>query len=148
MLLDDIDRALIIELEKDARISSDALAKNLNISSTTIRRRTRRLIQEGIIRIVAVSDPKKLGYNVIVGIQMELEQKKIDSVAKELIRHPNVWNVWTVTGRYNMSSMAVFKTTQEFSDFMRTVVGDLDGLKSVETNIFLDLIGSQRRYSK
>jgi Lrp/AsnC family transcriptional regulator for asnA, asnC and gidA len=145
MLLDDIDRALIKELEKDARVSSDSLAKSLNISSTTIRRRTRRLIQEGIIKIIAVSDPKKLGFSVIVGIQMELEQKKIDSVAKELIKHPNIWNVWTVTGRYNMSAMAAFRSTQEFSDFMRTVVGDLDGLKSVETYIFLDLIGSQRR---
>jgi Lrp/AsnC family transcriptional regulator for asnA, asnC and gidA len=145
MLLDDIDLALIKELEKDARVSSDSLAKSLNISSTTIRRRTRRLIQERIIKIVAVSDPKKLGFNVIVGIQMELEQKKIDSVAKELIKHPNIWNVWTVTGRYNMSAMAVFRSTQEFSDFMRTVVGDFDGLKSVETNIFLDLLGSQRR---
>ena len=145
MLLDDIDRALIKELEKDARVSSDSLAKSLNISSTTIRRRTRRLIQEGIIKIIAVSDPKKLGFSVIVGIQMELEQKKIDSVSKELIQHPNVWNVWTVTGRYNMSAMAAFRSTQEFSDFMRTVVGDLDGLKSVETYIFLDLIGSQRR---
>ena len=57
----------------------------------------------------------------------------------------NIWNVWTVTGRYNMSAMAAFRSTQEFSDFMRTVVGDLDGLKSVETYIFLDLIGSQRR---
>lgn len=145
MQLDDIDLALINELEKDARVSSDALAKNLDISSTTIRRRTRRLIHEGVIKIVAVSDPKKLGYNVIVGIQMELEQKKIDSVAKELIKHPSIWNVWTVTGKYNMSATAVFRTTQEFSDFMRTVVGDLDGLKSVETNIFLDLLGSQRR---
>jgi Lrp/AsnC family transcriptional regulator for asnA, asnC and gidA len=145
MVLDDIDRALIRELEKDATFSSDALAKSREIRSTTIRRRTRSLIQDGIIRIVAVSDPKKLGYNVIVGIQMELEQKKIDSVAKALIKHPSVWNVWTVTGRYNMSAMAVFKSTQEFSDFMRTVVGDLDGLKSVETNIFLDLLGSQRK---
>ena len=50
MLLDDIDLALIKELEKDARVSSDALAQSLDISSTTIRRRTRRLIQEGVIK--------------------------------------------------------------------------------------------------
>lgn len=143
MLLDDIDRALIRELEKDARVSSDALANSLNISSTTIRRRTRRLIQEGIIKIVAIPDLKKLGFSVIVGIQMELDQKKIDYVTRELIKHPNVRSVWTITGRYNLSSMAVFKSTQEFSEFMRNVVGELDGLKSVETNIYLELIGSQ-----
>ncbi|MFC1838321.1 Lrp/AsnC family transcriptional regulator [Thermodesulfobacteriota bacterium] len=143
MLLDDIDRALIKELEKDARVSSDVLARNLNISSTTIRRRTRRLIQEGIIKIVAIPDLKKLGFSVIVGIRMELDQKKIDNVTKELIKHPNVRGVWTITGRYNLSSMAVFRSTEEFSEFMRNVVGDLDGLKSVETHIYLELIGSQ-----
>lgn len=143
MLLDDIDRALIKELEKDARVSSDVLAKNLNISSTTIRRRTRRLIQEGIIKIVAIPDLKKLGFSFIVGIQMELDQKKIDHVTKELIKHPNIRMVWTVTGKYNLTSMAVFKSTEEFSEFMRNVVGELDGLKSVETNIYLELIGSR-----
>ena len=143
MLLDDIDRALIKELEKDARVSSDVLAEKLNISSTTIRRRTRRLIQEGIIKIVAIPDLKKLGFSFIVGIQMELDQKKIDYVTKELIKHPNIRMVWTVTGKYNLISMAVFKSTEEFSEFMRNVVGELDGLKSVETNIYLELIGSQ-----
>lgn len=145
MLLDDIDRALIEELEKDARVSSDVLAGKLNISSTTIRRRTRRLIQEGIIKIVAIPDLKKLGFSFIVGIQMELDQKKIDYVTKELIKHPNVRMVWTVTGKYNLTSMAVFKSTEEFSEFMRNVVGELDGLKSVETNIYLELIGSRNR---
>jgi len=145
MLLDDIDRALINELERDARVSSDLLAKNLNISSTTIRRRTRRLIQEGIIKIVAIPDLKKLGFSVIVGIQMELDQKKIDYVAGELIKHPNVRMIWTVTGKYNLTSMAVFKSTEEFSEFMRNIVGELDGLKSVETNIYLELIGSQNK---
>ena len=145
MLLDDIDRALIKELEKDARISSDVLARSLNISSTTIRRRIRRLIQEGIIKIVAIPDLKKLGFSFIVGIQMELDQKKIDYVAGELIKHPNVRMIWTVTGKYNLTSMAVFKSTEEFSEFMRNVVGELDGLKSVETNIYLELIGSQNK---
>ncbi|MFC1494224.1 Lrp/AsnC family transcriptional regulator [Thermodesulfobacteriota bacterium] len=145
MLLDDIDRALIKELEKDARVSSDVLARNLNISSTTIRRRTRRLIQEGIIKIVAIPDLKKLGFSFIVGIQMELDQKKIDYVTGELIKHPNIRMVWTVTGKYNLTSMAVFKSTEEFSEFMRNVVGELDGLKSVETNIYLELIGSQNK---
>jgi len=142
MLLDDIDLALIKELEKDARVSSDALAKSLDISSTTIRRRTRRLIQENVIRIVAIPDLKKLGYSFIVGIQMELEQKAIGSVTKELIKHSNVRNVWMVTGRYNLTAMAVFKSTEEFSEFMRTVVGELDGLKSVESKIYLESIDS------
>ncbi|NLA75189.1 MAG: Lrp/AsnC family transcriptional regulator [Deltaproteobacteria bacterium] len=143
MLLDDIDLALIKELEKDARISSDLLAKSLDISSTTIRRRTRRLIQEDVIKIVAIPDLKKLGYSFIVGIQMELDQKKIENVTKELIKHPNVRSVWTVTERYNLTSMTVFKATEEFSEFMRAIVGEFDGLKSVETNIYLELIGSQ-----
>ncbi len=145
MLLDDIDRTLIEELEKDARVSSDVLAGKLNISSTTVRRRTRRLIQDGVIKIVAIPDLKKLGFSFIVGIQMELDQKKIDYVTKELIKHPNVRMVWTVTGKYNLTSMAVFKSTEEFSEFMRNVVGELEGLKSVETNIYLELIGSRNR---
>ena len=58
---DDIDRQLIRLLEKDARQSSEQLAKKLAVSSTTVRRRLRRLIQQGVLRIVAVVEPKKAG---------------------------------------------------------------------------------------
>ena len=66
--LDEIDLALLEILQKDAHFTSDELARQLHVSSATVRRRTSKLIREGVMRIVALTDPRKVGLSTIVGI--------------------------------------------------------------------------------
>ena len=60
--MDQLDRRIINLLQMDGRASNAALARELEVSEGTIRRRVRRLIQEGLIRITAVPNIEKPGY--------------------------------------------------------------------------------------
>ncbi|MFC1986919.1 Lrp/AsnC family transcriptional regulator, partial [Chloroflexota bacterium] len=60
-MLDSLDRRLIDLLQQDAHQPSKVLAKQLSVSSSTVRRRVKRLIQQGIIRIIAIPKPEKIG---------------------------------------------------------------------------------------
>ncbi|MFQ5874857.1 MAG: Lrp/AsnC family transcriptional regulator [Dehalococcoidia bacterium] len=62
---DSLDEQLVHLLEWDARQSSEALAKQLQVSPSTVRRRIRKLMQSGILRTVAFVDPTKLGFPLI-----------------------------------------------------------------------------------
>jgi Lrp/AsnC family transcriptional regulator, regulator for asnA, asnC and gidA len=136
--LDKTDVALIEILQKDARFASDELAIQLHISSATVRRRTQKLIRDDVIRIVAITDPKKIGLSTVVGIHLEFSLKSVDKGADELARYKNVKSVSLTTGRFNCMALAVFPSTDEFQNFMRTVVSNLEGLTAVETHIFLE----------
>jgi Lrp/AsnC family transcriptional regulator, regulator for asnA, asnC and gidA len=136
--MDKTDVALVEILQKDARFTSDELAKRLHVSSATIRRRIQKLLRDDVMRIVAITDPKKIGLSTVVGIHLEFNLKSVDKGADELARYKNVKSVSLTTGRFNCMALAVFPSTDEFQDFMRTVVSNLEGLTAVETHIFLE----------
>jgi Lrp/AsnC family transcriptional regulator, regulator for asnA, asnC and gidA len=138
IFMDETDSALMEILQKDAHFSSDELAKQLHVSSATVRRRTRKLIRDGVIRIVALTDPKKVGLSTIVGIMLEFNLKNLDKSADDLTQYKQVKSVALTTGRFNCTVLAFFSSTDEFQEFMRTVVSNLEGLTSVETHIFLE----------
>jgi Lrp/AsnC family transcriptional regulator, regulator for asnA, asnC and gidA len=136
--VDKTDFELIEILQKDARYTSDELSGLLHVSSATIRRRIQKLIKDDVIRIVAISDPKKVGLSTVVGIHLEFNLKSVDKGAEELAKYPNVKSVSLTTGRFNCMALAVFPSTDEFQNFMRKVVSNLEGLAAVETHIFLE----------
>jgi len=88
--MDSLDKKLIELLGRDARQSSEALAKQLNVSPVTIRRRVNKLIQSGVVRIVAVGDPNKLGFPLAAVIAFDVAHEKLDSVMEILASRPEV----------------------------------------------------------
>ena len=136
--IDKIDRSLIEILENDGRTSSDKLARQLNISSASVRRRLRALLHEKVIKIVAITDLKKIGIDLMVAIDMEINHKTVDSAIDVLVRHEAVVSVGLTQGRFNCAMFAIFSNTDEFQDFMRTVIFNLKGLITMESYFFLE----------
>ena len=136
--IDKIDKSIIQILQNDGRVSSDKLARQLNVSSASVRRRIRTLVRDDIIRIVAIPELKKIGINLMVGIHIEISPKTVDIAIKELARHKAVKCVGLTTGRFNCVAIVVFSNTEEYQDFMRSVVSNIKGLINVESFIFLE----------
>lgn len=65
--LDQLDLALIGQLQRDGRKALTALAKDLGVSHGTVRNRLDRLRASGILRVSAVVDPAKIGYPIFAG---------------------------------------------------------------------------------
>ena len=89
-MLDSLDEQLLQLLEKDGRQSSEALAKQLRVSPSTIRRRVRKLIQSGVLCIVAVADPGKIGFPLAAVIAFDVAHDKLDLVMEKLSSRPEV----------------------------------------------------------
>ena len=83
-MLDQIDRGMIRLLQKDGRMPIVALAKELGISETTARTRLKRLIKDEIINVVAVSNPIKLGFEIIGSLKLNIDLKKKAHILDEL----------------------------------------------------------------
>ena len=85
--LDQVDRKLIGLLQKDGRMPTVTLAKTLGISETTARSRLKRLIREEIISVVAVSNPIRLGFEIIGNIKLSIDLKKKDNTFQRFYEH-------------------------------------------------------------
>ena len=84
--MDSLDEKLIRILGEDARQSSETVASQLKVSPATVRRRVRRLIRDGVLRIVAVADPVKAGFPLIAVIAFDVVHRHLESAVEKLLR--------------------------------------------------------------
>ena len=77
--IDDINKAIIIELQKDGRRSYTAIADAVGLSEAAVRQRVQRLIDDGAMQIVAVTDPLRLGFRrmAMVGMRIDGDATKV-----------------------------------------------------------------------
>jgi len=147
--IDALDLMIIRELQSDPQQPQTDIAKKLGAGATTVRRRLNRLLNEHIIRIVAIADPHALGYHVRAMIGIKVCPGKIDAVADKLASYANVHYALMTTGPYDLVAWAVFRNTDELSGFIRHKLGGIEGLASHESMLTLkvvkDLLSSPTR---
>jgi Lrp/AsnC family transcriptional regulator for asnA, asnC and gidA len=147
--IDALDLMIIRELQSDPQQPQADIAKKLGAGATTVRRRLKRLLDEHIIRIVAIADPHALGYNIRAMIGIKVCPGRIDAVADKLASYVNVHYALMTTGPYDLVAWAVFRDTDELSGFTRHELGGIEGLASYESMLTLkvakDLLSSPTR---
>jgi Lrp/AsnC family transcriptional regulator for asnA, asnC and gidA len=139
VMIDKLNERLIELLSENARQSSDALARKLNTSPATIRRRLRRLIQSGVLRIVAVADANKIGLPLTAVISLDVNHEKLDSAIKMLTDRPEVKWVSTTTGRFDIIIIARFASTDDLASFVQKELAKVEGLRDSETFVCLQI---------
>jgi len=136
---DSLDEHLVQLLEKDASHTSETLAKQFNVSASTVRRRVRKLIQSGVLHFVAVVDPSKAGFPLTAVIAFDVAPEKLDLVAQKLASYPEVKWVSITTGRFDILALARFRSTSELSSFVQRELANMEGVRDSETFICLDV---------
>ncbi|MFC1914974.1 Lrp/AsnC family transcriptional regulator [Chloroflexota bacterium] len=137
MGIDLLGEELIKLLAQDGRESTELLAKKLKVTPSTIRRRLNELIKKGLVRIIAVVDPKKVGYPLAAVVAYDVENDKLDSAMKLLASLPEVTWVSTTTGRFDIISIMRFDSTDGLNEFINKVMVKIEGLKDSETFVCL-----------
>ena len=137
--MDPLDKQLIRLLEEDARQSSESLGKSLHASDATVRRRIRKLIKDGILRIVAVVDANKAGFPLTTIIALNIAHENLEGALQMLANRREVAGLSTTTGRFDILITAVFRSTEELTKFVQVEIAKLEGLHRSETFICLDM---------
>lgn len=135
--LDAVDGQLVKLLEQNAWQSSETLAKQINVSSATIRRRLRRLIQSGVLRAVAIADVSKVGTPLTALIALNIAHESLDSVMREMTGLSEVKWVASTTGRFDILALTRFRSTEELFEFIRRELPKMKGVKDSETFVCL-----------
>ena len=141
-IVDEIDKHLLFLLEKDARQSSQKLARELMVSAATVRRRLNKLIQAGVLRIVGVADPCQIGPCLIVLLALDVDSGKVELAMKSLASNPEVKFAFSTIGRFDIIAIVWFDSTEDINYFLQRKVQSIDGLRKSETFICLT-VGKQ-----
>src|SRR5262245_33860792 len=103
--LDDLDKAILRELQMDSRMSNVEVANRVNLSPPAVHARIRRLEQLGYIRqYVTLVDREKIGYDMLcfVSVTLQLHQPdKVESFRQAILQMPEVLECHLVTGDFD-----------------------------------------------
>ena len=138
-MIDSLDEQLIHLLEQDAGQSSKALAKRLNASPATIRRRIRKLVQEDVIHIRALLNPSKIGLMAAV-LTLDVDHRSLGKAIKQLASKDNVVWLSTITGRFDIMALLRIKSTDELFAFLQEELPKIQGVKNSETFVCLHVL--------
>jgi Lrp/AsnC family transcriptional regulator, regulator for asnA, asnC and gidA len=117
--------------------SGEALSKKLGASPSTIRRHTSRLKKAGDLKVAALVEPAKMGFQIIVMIGLRIEHGKVTQVAEVLTPIPNIKWLTITAGRFGMMIYAWFRSMDEMSEFINKTIHTTEGIIEAETFICL-----------
>jgi Lrp/AsnC family transcriptional regulator for asnA, asnC and gidA len=135
--MDNLDHQLIALLQRNGRASNIELASALDVSEGTVRRRFRNLIDDQVIRVVAVPDPSKLGKLTTALVGLQVDPAHVDPVASELARFDEVQYATITTGAYDIFIWVSLPSPEELAIFLRSRVGGIPGVRRTETFVNL-----------
>lgn len=129
--LDDIDRAILDELRRDARVSMTAIAETVHISRAGAHARIKRLTDLGVITGYTVrTDPVLLGHHASAYVMLSLEQPAWQEVQEQLQRIPEVEHMALVGGDFDVILLV---RASDARDLRRIVLEDIQAISAVRS---------------
>jgi Lrp/AsnC family transcriptional regulator for asnA, asnC and gidA len=134
--IDDLDLKILSELSKDASISVPRLSKKININSSVVYSRIKRLVKRGLIKkFTIIINDEALGFNVKALTGITMDSKLRDNVLGELFKIPEVREVAEVTGRFDVLVTMTARSLDEMHQIISEKVGRIEGIQKTETFI-------------
>ncbi|MAR33974.1 MAG: transcriptional regulator [Chloroflexi bacterium] len=141
--MDELDRNIISQLEKDGRASNAFIARESGVSEGTVRRRLKKLIDDEIINVVALPDPTKLGYDSEALIGIQIDPDKVELAANKVAKLDHTRWVAMTTGTYDVFVWVTLPNPEALGRFIRIEIGAIEGVRRTETFVNLQVMKRQ-----
>jgi Lrp/AsnC family transcriptional regulator, regulator for asnA, asnC and gidA len=137
--LDDTDKAIIRALQIDGRTPYSKLGPAVGLSQAAVRQRVQRLIDRGVMQVVAVTDPAMLGFAVqaMVAVSITGDVRKVAAALGEL---PEVEYVVITAGRFDLLVEVVCSDTHHLLSVVNDRIRAIDGVSSTEVFTYMSLV--------
>jgi Lrp/AsnC family leucine-responsive transcriptional regulator len=136
---DDIDRKILTILKDDGRATNQEIARALKIAAATVSARIRRMEESNAIRVVAAADFAAFGYNVLLAVGVEVQDRPAEAVANELSELDEVFACHLVTGAKDIEMLVVLQDFSDLSDFLMNKVAKIEGVRSLSPAIAVEV---------
>jgi Lrp/AsnC family transcriptional regulator for asnA, asnC and gidA len=158
-LIDEIDAQIVTLLQADGRTPNTEIARQLGLAEATVRKRIARMLRHKVMQVGAWADPHKIGYQVHVILEIEVDLWRLDAAARHVASMPEVFFVGTCTGHVDILAAAVFRDHDHLHEFMTRRLGRVSGIRRTHTlhitqtvkrhySFLLDLLNGPGRKSR
>ena len=141
--LDDIDHSIIDLLRADGRLPYRALARELELTEATVRSRVKRLEESGTMRVVAVTDIEAAGYQMLLAIGVQIEDRSPADVARDLAKIPEIFSVNVVVGTHDVEILVVAEDLDALNALQARMLSTVPGIRRLTASLAIDVLKNQ-----
>lgn len=138
--LDEIDKAIIEKLQLDGRAAFSQMAQELNVSPGMIRIRYNRLVENGCLKVVAITNPVQMGFDTMGLIGIKVEGNKLLEVANKIAAFDEVVYLVITSGSYDLLAEVKALDHKHFLKFLTEKLYQIEGVKESESFLHLKIM--------
>ena len=137
--IDEIDLKIIKILNEDGRTPFSQIAQRLGVSTGMIRQRYQRLVQDGVLQVVAVTNPLLMGFTTMAQIGVKVDVGRLQEIADQIASFEEVIYLVLLTGSYDLHIEIVCRDMTHLLDFLTNKLYSVEGIKDSETFICMHI---------
>ncbi len=138
--LDLIDLKILEELKNNSRISFNEISQKIDKTEATVRRRVKRLVEDGIIKHFTIEYENNTTPYISATIKVEPDFKDIKRILKELKAIEEISNIWRLSGDCGLIMKVDISSIENFNPLIEEKISQVRGIKIIETCFITDII--------
>ena len=137
---DEVDLQIISALRKDGRVAFSQIAEQLNVSPGMIRLRYNRLVEQGYLKVVAITNPLRMGFKTMAMIGIRADGSKLLGVAENISKLEEVIYMVIASGRFDIFAEVVCRDHEHLLSFITEKLSTIEGVRESESFLHLKII--------
>ena len=137
---DNIDLKILEALRGDGRVAFSQIAEQLGVSPGMIRMRYNRMVEMGFLKVVAITNPLRMGYEAMAMIGIRIEGKRMLEVAEQVAGFDEVVYLVVTSGRYDIMVEVFCRDHADLLRFITEKLYSIDGVRESESFLQLKIV--------
>ncbi|KKM85578.1 hypothetical protein LCGC14_1287700 [marine sediment metagenome] len=138
--MDIIDLKILELLKENSRMSFNDISQNVKKTEATVRRRVKKLLDEGIIKKFTIRYQINAKQKIYATIKIEPDFKDIKRILKELSKVEEISNIWRLSGDCGLLLKVDIDSIDKFNPLLEDKISQINGVKIIETCFITDII--------
>ncbi len=137
-MLDDVSKAIIEQLQQDGRRPYAAIGKAVGLSEAAVRQRVARLVDSGVMQVVAVTDPMQVGFPRAAMVGMHVDGD-LEEAADRLAAMPEIDYLVICAGGFDILAEVVAENDDHLLEIINRKIRAIPSIRSTQTFVYLKL---------
>jgi Lrp/AsnC family transcriptional regulator, regulator for asnA, asnC and gidA len=137
--LDEIDSRIVAALQAEGRRPYSRIAADLGVSESVVRYRVQRLEKEGMLQIVGIADPLRLGFDRMALIGLRVRPGTLKDVCEAAAALPETSYVAAIAGSYDVIVEVICRDTAHFTELLTERLHHVDGVEAADSFLVLEI---------
>jgi Lrp/AsnC family transcriptional regulator for asnA, asnC and gidA len=146
--LDTTDQAIVSQLQYDGRKPYTDIAAELGLTEGAVRRRVKRMSDEGILQIVGIVEPQFLEWNAAGMIGVSVQAGRVEEVGEQIAQFPEVTYLFMASGGFDLFVEVYCRNRQHFVSFLSNKLQQIPGVERTESFMILKMFKLSYRWGQ